>query len=77
MENDLLFSTKSSLDYRFLANAPFSKFGLSIDYQSPPMVGRWLGFQIVESFSKKSYKNLIEILAYDNYELYLESNYKP
>ena len=77
IENDLLFSTKSSLDYRFLANAPFSKFGLSIDYQSPPMVGRWLGFQIVESFSKKSTKNLIEILAYDNYELYLESNYKP
>ena len=28
IENDLLFSTKSSLDYRFLANAPFSKFGL-------------------------------------------------
>lgn len=77
IENDLLFSTKSSLDYRFLANAPFSKFGLSIDYQSPPMVGRWLGFQIVESFSKKSTKNLIEILAYDNYELYLKSNYKP
>ena len=25
IENDLLFSTKSSLDYRFLANAPFSK----------------------------------------------------
>ena len=77
IENDLLFSTNLSLDYRFLANAPFSKFGLSIDYQSPPMVGRWLGFQIVESFSKKSTKNLIEILAYDNYELYLESNYKP
>mgnify|MGYP001499315678 CR=1 FL=1 len=77
IENDLLFSTKSSLDYRFLANAPFSKFGLSIDYQSPPMVGRWLGFQIVESFSKKSTKNLLEILAYDNYKLYLESNYKP
>ena len=77
IENDLLFSTKSSLDYRFLANAPFSKFGLSIDYQSPPMVGRWLGFKIVESFSKKSFKNLIEILVHDNYELYLESNYKP
>ena len=31
----------------------------------------------VEKSSKKSTKNLIEILAYDNYELYLESNYKP
>ena len=41
IENELLFSTKSSLDYRLLANAPFSKFGLSIDYESPPMVGKW------------------------------------
>ena len=76
IENDLLFSTKSSLDYRFLANAPFSKFGLSIDYESPPMIGKWLGYQIVESYVKNSNKNLLEILSLDNYKLYLKSNYK-
>mgnify|MGYP001159740835 CR=1 FL=1 len=75
IENDLLFSTKSSLDYRFLANAPFSKFGLSIDYESPPMVGKWIGYQIVKSFAKN--KNIFEILSMDNYKLYLNSNYKP
>ncbi len=75
IENELLFSTKSSLDYRFLANAPFSKFGLSIDYESPPMVGKWIGYQIVKSFGKN--KNILEILSMDNYKLYLNSNYKP
>ena len=77
IENDLLFLTKSSLDYRFLANAPFSKFGLSIDFESPPMVGRWIGYQIVESYSKQNKLNLINLINKDNYELYLESNYKP
>ena len=77
IENELLFSTKSSLDYRFLANAPFSKFGLSIDFESPPMVGRWIGYQIVESYSKQNNIDLINLINKDNYELYLESNYKP
>ena len=77
VENDLLFSTQSSLDYRFLANAPFSKFGLSIDFESPPMVGRWIGYQIVKSYSKKNKSNLNDLLNQDNYELYLKSNYKP
>ena len=77
IENDLLFSTKSSLDYRFLANAPFSKFGLSVDFESPPMVGRWIGYQIVESYSKQNNIDLINLINKDNYELYLESNYKP
>jgi len=77
IENDLLFSTKSSLDYRFLANAPFSKFGLSVDFESPPMVGRWIGYQIVESYSKQNNIDLTNLINKDNYELYLESNYKP
>ena len=77
VENDLLFSTQSSLDYRFLANAPFSKFGLSIDFESPPMVGRWIGYQIVKSYTKKNKSNLNDLLNQDNYELYLKSNYKP
>ncbi len=77
MENDLLFSTQSSLEYRFLANAPFSKFGLGIDFESPPMVGRWIGYQIVKSYSKKNKSKLEDLLNQDNYKLYLESNYKP
>ena len=60
-----------------MANAPFSKFGLSIDFESPPMVGRWIGYQIVKSYSKKNKSNLNDLLNQDNYELYLKSNYKP
>ena len=77
IENELLFSTQSSLDYRFLANAPFSKFGLSIDFESPPMIGRWMGYRIVQSYAIRNKENLMKILSYDNYKLYLESNYKP
>jgi hypothetical protein len=41
------------------------------------MVGRWIGYQIVESYSKKNKSNLNDLLNRDNYELYLKSNYKP
>ena len=41
------------------------------------MVGRWIGYQIVKSNSKKNKSNLHDLLNQDNYELYLKSNYKP
>ena len=77
VSNEIIFSTKSSLDYRFLANAPFSKFGLTIDFESPPMVGRYIGYKIVKSYYDKKTVNVVDLLKQDNYKLYLMSNYKP
>ena len=39
VENELLFSTNSDLPKRFLVHAPFSKFYLELDSESPGMLG--------------------------------------
>ena len=52
VKNNLIFSTDISLDKKFIHDAPYSKFGLSIDFESSPMVGKWIGYNIVKSFQK-------------------------
>ena len=32
----------------------YSKFGISIDYESAPMIGRWIGYKIVKSYLKSN-----------------------
>ena len=60
---------------RFLEPAPFSKFYLQLDNESPGKVGRWIGWQIVRYYHKNnpeiSLKKLIktssqELLIYQN-----------
>ena len=46
VKNNLIFSTDISLDKRFIHDAPYSKFGLSIDFESSPMVGKWIGYNL-------------------------------
>ena len=33
-----------------MSEAPYSKFNLDIDKQSPGAIGRWLGYKIVDSY---------------------------
>ena len=78
IENELLFKTQSSLSLRFIEPAPFSKFYLEIDNDTPGKVGQWIGWQIVRSFVDRnpdiSLEKLLEIPAR---ELFNQSNYKP
>ena len=53
IENEYLFSSDSQLESRFLNLAPFSKFYLSIDNDSPSMIGKYIGFQIVNTFMRQ------------------------
>ena len=53
VDRDLLFSTDTSLSKRFIAQAPFSKFYLELDSESPGMLGRYLGWQIVRVIYEK------------------------
>ena len=62
---------------RFIEDAPFSKFYTSFDKQSPGRVGQWIGYKIVKSYLKSNNKTIEEILNMNEYELYLNSNYKP
>ncbi len=77
IENELLFSTKSDLNKRFLETAPFSKFYAQTDNRSPGRIGAWIGWQIVRSYHRNNDVSLQEILRKDPIKLFEESNYKP
>ena len=78
VERELLYSTESSLDRRFLDPAPFSKFQLALDNESPGRVGRYMGWQIVRSYMEKNPKTqLTELLDLPADKLFKKSNYKP
>ena len=77
IENDLLFSTKSDLMGRFIAPAPFSKFYLELDNQSPGMLGRYIGWQIVRSFMEKNNVSLRDLCLMSGEEIFNKSKYKP
>lgn len=77
IEKKILFSTETNLDKRFLNNAPFSKFYLQDDNQSPGRVGVWLGWQIVRSFMQNNDVSLPELLRIDSEDLLKKSKYKP
>lgn len=78
IENQLLYQTDKKLLNRFLSPAPFSKFYLELDTESPAQIGRFVGLKIVQSFAKKhSEKSLTEIMATKPEDLFKQSSYKP
>jgi uncharacterized protein YjaZ len=65
------------LQNRFINLAPFSKFYLEIDNESPGRVGTWIGWQIVRSFMLNNKVSLQQMLKMDEKELFDKSKYKP
>lgn len=77
VERELLYSTDSELDRRFLDPAPFSKFRLALDNESPGRLGRYMGWQIVRAFMNKNEVTLQQLLDLPAAKILQESNYKP
>jgi gliding motility-associated lipoprotein GldB len=77
IEKELLYSTDSKLPNRFTNLAPFSKFYLEIDNESPGRVGQWTGWQIVRSFMQNNEVSLQDMLKMSSKELFEKSKYKP
>ncbi|MFS4417859.1 gliding motility lipoprotein GldB [Maribacter sp. 2307ULW6-5] len=77
MEQEHLYSTDLKLDQRFLDVAPFSKFGLELDIESPGKLGRFIGWQIVRAFMENNGVELEQMMAMPAEELFKKSNYKP
>ena len=50
VENKHLFDTSNDLKRRFIELAPFSKFRMKFDAETPGMIGRWVGWQIVRNY---------------------------
>jgi len=77
IENNLLYSTDTNLNKRFLEDAPFSKFYLSEDRKSPGRIGQRIGWQIVRSFMDNNDVSLQDLLSIDEEEIFKNSKYKP
>jgi hypothetical protein len=77
VEKELLYSTDPKLGARFIAPAPFSKFYLEIDNESPGMLGRYLGWKIVRAYMKKNDTDVQQLMVTDAEEIFTNSKYKP
>lgn len=77
VENELFFDTNTELYSRFLYPAPFSKFYLQLDADSPAMLGQYIGWQIVRSYMDKTDASLEEMIATDAETIFNKANFKP
>lgn len=78
IERELLYSTDRELGPRFLDPAPFSKFRLELDNESPGRIGRYMGWQIVRSYMEANPDTeLRQLMELPGEALFRESNYKP
>jgi gliding motility-associated lipoprotein GldB len=77
IEDGLLYNNDQKLNNRFINPAPFSKFYLEIDNESPGRVGAWIGWQIVRSYMKNNEVSLQNMLKMNAKEIFKKSKYKP
>lgn len=77
VEKELLYNTDPKLGARFISPAPFSKFYLEIDNESPGMLGRYLGWKIVRSYMKNNDTEVQQLMVTDADEIFTNSKYKP
>jgi len=75
IDRELLFSTDPEQDRKFLDRAPFSRFGLELDNESPGRIGRYIGYKIVTAYMKKERPTLRELAELDAQTLFRK--YKP
>ena len=77
VERELLFNTDSQLLNRFINPAPFSKFNLELDSESPGRLGQYMGWQIVKAYMKNSDVTLQKMLGTSAEDIFNNSKFKP
>lgn len=78
IDKELLYDTDYKLNERFINMAPYSKFYLELDSESPPRLGQFIGYRIVEDFMKNNPSvDLSELLKLEEDNLFKQSAYKP
>jgi hypothetical protein len=78
VEKQVLYQTDPEWVQRFIEPAPFSKFYLQLDNETPGRIGSWLGWQIVKSYAKQYPETpLEELLKLSAQKLFNLSKYKP
>ncbi|WP_310991147.1 gliding motility lipoprotein GldB [Aequorivita marina] len=77
VEREMLYNTDPKLGARFINPAPFSKFYLEIDNESPGMLGRYLGWKIVRAYMERNNTSAQQLMVTDADEIFKNSKYKP
>ncbi len=78
VDNKLFFDADPKLPNRFINPAPFTKFYMGFDNETPGRLGQWLGWQIVRSYMEHNDKvTLQQMLAMDAKIIFDNSKYKP
>jgi len=77
IDKEHIYSTDARLANRFIRPAPFSKFYLEIDRETPGGVGRYIGYRIVSAFMENADATLDQMLTTPAEELFTASKYKP
>ena len=77
VENELLYSTNAKLPGRFINPAPFSKFYLELDNESPGRIGQYIGWQIVRAYMKNNDVSLSKMLITNADDIFKQSKFKP
>lgn len=77
VSKEILYSTDRKLGARFLDPAPFSKFYLAFDNETPGRIGRYIGYEIVKSYMKNNDVPLKTMLVQDAATIFANAKYKP
>jgi len=77
IERELLYSTDQGLAPRFLNDAPFSKFRLELDNESPGRIGQYIGWQIVRAFMENNDVEVHQMLNLSGRDIFMRSKFKP
>ena len=78
VEKQVLYQTQPEWVQRFIEPAPFSKFYLQLDNETPGRIGSWLGWQIVKSYVAQYPEiPLDDLLRLPAQKLFNLSKYKP
>ncbi|MBE16584.1 MAG: gliding motility lipoprotein GldB [Cytophagaceae bacterium] len=77
VSSELLYKTDRNLLTRFIDPAPFSKFYLSFDNETPGRVGRFIGYKIVASYMENNDVALKTMLNQTADVIFANAKYKP
>ncbi len=77
VEREVIFNTDTDLNSRFLYPAPFSKFYLELDAESPSRLGQFIGWQMIRQYMDKNEVSVQEMLATNAETIFNKANYKP
>ena len=74
---ELLYQTDRKLLGRFVLSAPFSRFNLDLDSESPGRLGQYIGWQIVKSYMNNNPKSVPEMLRMTPQDIFSNAKFKP